>query len=181
MNFPRKSTFTWSQKFFGFIFIFHIIGNTPAFASPIPSLSLMDPQFMESMVADCCKVRITDRHHRHEKRVLEGYSEPGIGEMVQLDHSPFYRQKIIRKICVAKNHPSHHQCSQFAGSNICQSGYAKQKAIVKDGGIGEIWVENGCKYGRLWIKLRNIPKLHLIVDSMAFDIHSVSFLYVIMS
>ena len=149
MNFPRKSTFTWSQKFFGFIFIFHIIGNTPAFASPIPSLNLMDPQFMESMVADCCKVRITDRHHRHEKRVLEGYSEPGIGEMVQLDHSPFYRQKIIRKICVAKNHPSHHQCSRFAGSNMCDSDYAKQKAIIKDGSIGEIWVENGCKFGRL--------------------------------
>ena len=100
-------------------------------------------------MADCCKVRITDKHHRHEKRVLEGYSKPGKGKIVELDHSPFYRQKIIRKICVAKNHPSHHQCSRFADSNMCDSDYAKQKAIIKDGSIGEIWVENGCKFGRL--------------------------------
>ena len=149
MNCRGQSPFACSQKIFVFLFIFYIVENPAAFASPISHLNLMDPQYMESMVAECCDVKITGKHHPHEKLVPEGYSKPGTGLMVELSHSPFNRQKIIRKKCVAKEHPSHHHCSRFSGSNICQSNYSKQKVIVKEGWIGEIWVEDGCKFGRL--------------------------------
>lgn len=149
MNCHGKRTFTWSQKIFVLLYILTIVRNHTAFASPISSWQLMDPQFMKSVVADCCTVKVTDTHHHHEKLVPEGYDKPNKGPMVELSHSPFYRQQITRKNCVVNSHPSHHHCSRFSGSNICQTDYAKQKVIVKEGYIGEIWVADGCKFDRL--------------------------------
>ena len=150
MNHQRKITFNLPQIFCALLLTLCIADNTFIFASPVrPALDLINPVSMESVVAECCKVHITSKHHRHEKLVPEGENTPGTEQMIKLLHNDSYHQKINRKKCMPKKHNQGHFCESFSDSNICQSDYVKQKAIVEDGWIREIWVENGCKFGRL--------------------------------
>ena len=150
MNHQRKFTFNLSQIYCGILLTLYFNHNSSVFASPVrPVLDLMNPDSMESVVAECCKVNKTSRHRRHEKLVPEGDGIPGTGEMIELLHNDFYHQRINRKRCMPKTHNQGHFCSSFSDSNICQTDYVKQKVIVKDGWIREIWVESGCKFGRL--------------------------------
>ena len=149
MKHQQKITFNLSQIFCGLLLMLCISHNSFILASPAPPvLDLMNPESMESVVAECCKVHNTSKHHRHEKLVPEGDSTPGVGQMTKLLHNDSYRQRINRRKCM-KRHNESHLCASFSDSNICQSDYVKQKAIVEDGWIREIWVENGCKFGRL--------------------------------
>ena len=146
MNHQRKITLTLSQICCALLLTMCINHNSYVFASPV--LDLMNPKSLESVVAECCKVHNTSEHHRHEKLVPEGNGTPGVGQMTKLLHNDSYRQRINRRKCM-KRHNESHLCASFSDSNICQSDYVKQKAIVEDGWIREIWVENGCKFGRL--------------------------------
>ena len=150
MNHQRKFTFNLSQIFCGIYLTLCINHNFSVFASPVRQvLDLMNPESMESVVAECCKVHNTSHHHSLEQLVPEGDSIPGTGQITILLHNDFYHQRINRKKCMPKKHNQSHFCANFSDSNICQSDYVKQKAIVEDGWIRETWVENGCKFGRL--------------------------------
>ena len=142
----------FSQIFCAILLTFCISHNSFIFASPVrPVLDLMNPESMESVVAQCCKVHKTKKHHQYEKLVSEGNGTPGTGQTVKLLDNDFYRQRIIRKQCRPQEYEQSHFCASFSDScirDICQSDYVKQKAIVDDGWIREIWVENGCKFGR---------------------------------
>jgi len=147
MNHQRKITRNVPQIFCVLLLTLCIDHNFFVFASPVrPILDLMNPKSMESVVAECCKVHYTSKHHRHEKLVLERDSTPGYGRMIKL----LPNQRINRKKCMPKRHDQTHFCASFSDSNVCQSDYVKRKAIVENGRIREIWVENGCKFGRLW-------------------------------
>jgi len=103
---------------------------------------------MELVVAECCKVHYTSKHHRHEKLDLERDSTPGNGQMAKL----LPNQRINRKKCMPKRHDQTHFCASFSDSNVCQSDYAKRKAIVENGRIREIWIENGCYFANIMEK-----------------------------
>ena len=145
---PISIVFNFSPKIFVLLFSLYISSKSTAFASPVPSLHLMERSSMESMVEECCVVVPTHAYHKHEKLVPEDDATPGMGPMVRLFKSDVYHQRITRRKCTFREHPKDHSCSQLIGSNICDANYAKQKAIVHDGWIREIWVEDGCKFGR---------------------------------
>ena len=176
MNHQRKFTFNLSQIFCGILLTLYINHISSVFASPVrPVLDLMNPESMESVVAECCKVHYTSKHHRVERLVPEGDSFPGTGRMTKLLHNDFYHQRINRKKCM-KRHNESHLCASFSDSNICQSDYVKQKAIVENGWIREIWVENGCKFGRLWIQTGQLPLSSInSIKNLGSKIHSDSF------
>ena len=142
MKHQQKVTFNLAQIFCALLLMLCISHNSFIFASPVH-------RSVESMVTECCKVHNTSEDHRHEKLVPEGDGIPGEGKMTILLHNDFYHQKINRKKCMPKRHNQSHFCASLSDSNICQSDYVKQKAIIGDGWIREIWVENGCKFGRL--------------------------------
>ena len=151
MNYPSKFCFRLLQRLFVIFFALYIFSKSPVSASPVPSLNLMDPQSRKQVVAECCKVHITDKPHAFHKVVREEDSTPGIEQSARLLHSDVYRQRITRKKCMLNKHSQNNFCQNpmVQGSNICESDYVKQKSIVKDGWIREIWVEDGCRFGRL--------------------------------
>ena len=151
MSYPSKICHHLLQRLFVLVFVLHIFSKSSVFASPVPSLNLMDPQSMNQVVAECCKLHITDKPHVLHKLVPEGEATPGTGQSTSLLRSDVYRQRITQKKCVFNKHSQNSFCQspEIKGSNICKSDYVKQKAIVKDGWIREIWVEDGCKFGRL--------------------------------
>ena len=151
MNYPSKFCFRLLQRLFVIFFTLYIFSKSPVSASPVPSLNLMDSQSRKQVVAECCKVHITDKPHAFYKVVGEEDSTPGIGQLIRLLRSDVYRQRITLKKCMFNKHSQNDYCQNLEdlGSNICESDYGKQKAIVKDGWIREIWVEDGCRFGRL--------------------------------
>ena len=151
MNFQSKICVYLLQQLLVLIFALHIFPKSSVFASPVPSPNLMDPQSRNQVVAECCKVHITNKTHLLHKLVGEEDSTPGKGQVTSLLHSDVYRQRITRTKCMFKKHSQNDFCQNplVQGSNICKSDYVKQKVIVKDGWIREIWVEGGCRFGRL--------------------------------
>ena len=151
MNYPSKICFRLLQRLIVLVFALHIFSKSTVFASPVPSLNLMDPQSRNQVVAECCKLHITNKPHALHKVVRDEDSTPGKGQLTSLLRSDVYRQRITRKKCMFNKHSQHNFCQDptVQGSNICESDYVKQKAIVQDGWIREIWVEDGCRFGRL--------------------------------
>ena len=110
------------------------------------------PIIPPTLVQQCCFVQSRTHSYNFEKLVTyRTKSTPGRGPVVQLYKNPIYHQAINKNICYSKqdtgNNPN---CRQ----GFCEQQYINQEAMIHDAslesdtdiGLGEIWVESGCKF-----------------------------------
>ena len=63
--------------------------------------------------------------------------------------SHYYNQLIRKKYCVKKDIPEQSLCYQYTNYECNEfTQYVKQRIIVGDGWIREIWIANGCDFKR---------------------------------
>ena len=125
-----------------FICILYGIGITPSTSHAISKpLSLID---------QCCTTHTTTKIHASEKEVTPRTEKsPGRGPMVMLYKTPFYKQRIKRKRCVARSGAKNSFCKDLCHK---MQRYEKQSVIVEDGyykklEIRDVWVPDGCHDG----------------------------------
>ena len=128
------------------IVIFSWIGLTPSDSHAISyrpkPLSLID---------QCCTTHTTTKIHKLAKQVTPRTERsPGRGPTVMLYKTPFYKQPITRKRCVARSGTKNSLCQK----DLCHKmqRYEKQSVIVEDGyykklEIRDVWVPDGCHDG----------------------------------
>lgn len=135
----------YAIKHIFFICIIYWIGFTPS-----DSFAISYREKPLSLIHQCCTTHTTTKIHLYEKEVTpKTATSPGRGPMVMLYKTPFYKQRVTRKRCVARSGAKNSVCK-----NICHKmqRYEKQNVIVEDGyykelGIREIWVPDGCRGG----------------------------------
>ena len=106
----------------------------------------------DTLVNQCCFVQSRVHSYNFEKLVTSRtQSTPGKGPVVQLYKNPIYHQAINKNICYSKqNNYDNPNCIQ----GVCEQQYINQEAMIHDAsfesetdiGLGEIWVESGCKF-----------------------------------
>ena len=127
------------------IFIFSWIGLTPSDSYAISYIS--KPL---SLIDHCCTTHTTKKIQKYEKEVTPWTERsPGRGPMVMLYETPFYKQQITRKRCVARSDAKNSFCKCLCHK---MQNYVKQSVIVEDGyykklGIRDVWVPDGCRDG----------------------------------
>ena len=112
----------------------------------------LPPIIPPTLVQQCCFVQSRTHSYNFEKLVTyRTKSTPGRGPVVQLYKNPIYHQAINKNICYSKqdtdNNPN---CRQ----GFCEQQYINQEAMIHDAsfgsendiGLGEIWVESGCRF-----------------------------------
>ena len=142
----------YNSKHILIIFIFSWIGFTPSdsFAISYGSKPLHKSKPL-SLIDQCCTTHTTTKIHKLEKEVTPRTERsPGRGPTVMLYKTPFYKQPITRKRCVARSGTKNSRCQK----NLCHKmqRYEKQSVIVEDGyyktlEIRDVWVPDGCHDG----------------------------------
>ena len=124
------------------IVIFSWIGLTPSDSHAISKpLSLID---------QCCTTHTTTKIHKLAKAVTPRTERsPGRGPTVMLYKTPFYKQPITRKRCVARSGAKNSTCKDLCHK---MQRYEKQSVIVEDWDykkleIRDVWVPDGCHDG----------------------------------
>ena len=131
---PQKYTI----RYIFFICILYGIGITPYRAKPLSSID------------QCCTTHTTTKIYLYEKEVTpRTETSPGKGPMVLLYQTPYYKQRIKRKRCVARRGARNSFCKDLCHE---MQRYVKQSVIVEDGyykklGTRDIWVPDGCRDG----------------------------------
>ena len=127
------------------IFIFSWIGLTPSDSHPTSYRS--KPL---SLIDQCCTTHTTTKIHKLAKEVTPRTERsPGRGPTVLLYETPFYKQRIKRKRCVARSGAKNSDCKDLCHK---MQRYEKQSVIVEDGNykkleIRDVWVPDGCHDG----------------------------------
>ena len=138
---PQKSAI----KHVFFICILYAIGFTPSASYAISYRS--NPL---SSIDQCCTTHTTTKIYLYEKEVTpRTETSPGKGPMVLLYQTPYYKQRIKRKRCVARRGARNSFCKDLCHE---MQRYVKQSVIVEDGyykklGTRDIWVPDGCRDG----------------------------------
>ena len=125
-----------------FICILYGIGITPStsYAKSYRSKPL-------SLIDQCCTTHTTTKIHVYEKEVTpRTETSPGRGPMVMLYKTPFYKQRITRRRCVARSGAKNSTCKDLCHK---MQRYEKQSVVVEVGyykklEIRDIWVPDGC-------------------------------------
>ena len=100
-----------------------------------------------SLIDQCCTTHTTTKIHLYEKEVTpRTETSPGKGPMVLLYQTPYYKQRIKRKRCVARRGARNSFCKDLCHK---MQRYEKQSVIVEVGyykklEIRDIWVPDGC-------------------------------------
>ena len=136
----RKSSVISSQYFLILIFVLELLFEN-RFVSALP---LQQPQQLEkgSFVKNCCD---TEDSQHMKYAYGKDSNDPDIRTIIPIYESPHYTQMIRKRYCVAKENPENTFCERYSDDE-CRvfTQYIKQKVIVEDGWIQEIWVPNGC-------------------------------------
>ena len=115
------------------------------------SLSSTSPIQQEEFLKACCKTKDAHEEHNGFKeyafgKVVVDPNDPERASVLPIHESSQYKQLIRKRYCVAKDIPNKFICNQYLNDECKDfTQYVKQRVIVDDGWIREIWVADGCK------------------------------------
>ena len=137
MVYTRKSTVILSQYFLILIFVLELLFEN-RFVSALP---LQQPE-KGSLEKNCC---YTEDSQYKKYAYGKDSNDPDIKTIIPIYESLHYTQMIRKRYCVAKENAENTFCERYSDDE-CRTftQHIKQKVIVEDGWIHEIWVPNGC-------------------------------------
>ena len=124
--------------------IFLLFTNSLSFASPIQrhDEGIKEKEFVKA----CCNTKDTGLKKRSFWKDVDP-NDPELGALLPIYESHYYNQLIRKKYCVKKDIPEQSLCNQYTNYECNEfTQYVKQRIIVGDGWIREIWIANGCDF-----------------------------------
>ena len=142
----RRLTLSSQYTFLLSLSVYLIFTNSLSSASPIQQ---------EEFLKACCNTKDAHEENNGFKEYAFGKAvgdsnDPEGALVLPIHESSQYKQLIRKRYCVAKDIPNKSICNQYLTMQPileCKdfTQYVKQRVIVNDGWIREIWVADGCK------------------------------------